>query len=482
MSISIGGLASGLDTNSLIDQLLALERTPITNLQFRQIASVTKADVFKDISGRLSTLKDLAFDLTLEATFDKKATNVTNPGAVSILSTTASVGADNGTYSINVDQLATSHTVASAQQVDSTSALGLSGTFTVNGENVTVGVGDSLTDIRDTINGTANVGVTASIVDNTLRLKSDTSGSANVISFTDDLGTDILTTMGILDGADAINNQLVAADDAQVYIDGQLVTRSSNTISDAITGVTLSLSAVNTYGVEPAATLTVSQNTNAIIGSIQAFVDQYNSVMDFIHTKNTEERVPDAENTTDKLKGLLHNDVLLSAIQSGLRLDTGSSVSGLTSAANGLAIIGISVSTDLSEAGIGKLEIDTAKLTDAINGEIDGVTVEDVKALFVANAATEPFDFSSTGIGGRLHERVGSLIGVSGRITSMENMFRSEEDRLQDSIDRLELRVEAKESQLIRRFTHMEVLMSRMRTQSDWLTQQIANLPKMTAG
>ena len=480
MSISIGGLASGLDTNSLIDQLLALERIPITNLQFRQVAAVARADVFKDIAGRLSTLKDLAFDLTLDATFDKKSTNVTNPGMISILSTTASVGADNGTYSINVDQLATSHTVASSQQVDSTSALGLSGTFTVNGENVTVGVGDSLTDIRDTINGTANVGVTASIVDNTLRLKSDTSGSANVILFADDLGTDILTTLGILDGADAINNQLVAADDARVYIDGQLVIRSSNTISDAITGVTLKLTAVNTFGVEPAATLTVSQNTNAIIASIQAFVDQYNSVMDFIHTKNTEARVPDAKTATDKLKGVLNNNFLLGSIQSGLRLDVGSTVAGLSSASSSLSFIGISVSTELAEAGIGKLEIDMAVLTDAINGAIDVVTVEDVKALFNSNASTEPFEFTSTGIAGRLHERIESLVGTGGRVDTMESLFRSEEDRLQDSIDRLEMRIETKETQLIRRFTSMEVLMSRMRTQSDWLTMQIANLPKMS--
>ncbi|GEM_PF-1096128 len=302
-----------LVTASLAPQQAILERA-----RERQDTLEIRVAVYQDLDAKIGALYD-ALEPLLQGedfVFDQKAAS---SGDTDILSARATSAAADATYTITVNNLAQAHRVRGAQQTSATAALNLSGTFRLNGVQVTVSATDSLNDIRDAIQAAMDAAVdagtitesdrvTATIIDNYLVLEANATGTANQITASDDTGT-VLQSLGVLDGTGAFVNVLQAAQDAQFNINGIDITRSSNTgLDDVIDGVTLDLAGTGTT------TLTIQADTGAIQARVNDFMAKLNDFLSWLTTKTEVKSNGDGTYT----RGTLANDTQLRDLRRNL--------------------------------------------------------------------------------------------------------------------------------------------------------------------
>lgn len=367
----ITGLASGLDVDSIIEQLMALERRPLELMQQRQLELEAQKGAWRDVNTRLRNLADKFGSLKLQATYLAKSAESSNQD---VLTATASHNAGMGTYKIEVERLATG--VVKHSEVVSegaTKPLSVTGSVIIStgaGEDVQqwaidVGLNDSLNDIVHKINSFKNdsdkaVPVSASVVANRLVLSSKATGSGSNfdVSLTGDLGTKLSGFTPVPGGGL----------DAQLRINGIEVESSSNSLADVIQGVTVNLKDVGT------STLTVAQDTKQVVDAVKAFVDQYNSTIDFINEKLQAKTQSDP----NSVKGTLSGDTTLMRLQSSLRNIVVSRSSYTEGKYVTLGDIGVATAKFVLGAAdySGKLQLDTAKLEEALKA--DPLAVKDI--------------------------------------------------------------------------------------------------------
>jgi len=374
----ISGLASGLDWQSLITQLVAVDKKPITLLETNKTALSNKKSTWNELNTNLLSLKAAAGSLSSLTDFNLFTPSATIAGTSSkvedLLSFAVGSNASEGSYDITINNLAKAQKLRSTTFSSTSAALGISGDVTINNRVLSIAATDSLANIQDKINalnsGENAAGVTASIItvspgDYRLTLTSKTTGSSG-ISIDNGSGTDILTTqLGL--------TQITAGQDAEIILDGVPITRTTNQISDVISGVTLNL-----VGTDEGATVTlnVGRDTDGIKKKIQDFVDSYNKVMSYIATQNT---APASGSTAKPLFG----DSSLQTIKSTLRSTIISEVSGLDSNLDHLSLIGINIDKT------GQLSIDD----DTLDGYLKS-NFEDVVNLFAAQGASSSSDLT----------------------------------------------------------------------------------------
>jgi len=379
---NIAGVASGLNFNSIVSQLMAVEQQQVTQLQNQQTKQQNIQSALSTLSGDMTGLRTQAQSLSDPTTFLAYASSLTSNTTTdpnTLLKITPGSTAAPGTHTIKVGQLAKAEKVGSGSAVldstgtavtSSSSALGLSGSFTITGQansaqTVTVSSGDSLSSIVTKINqlnsGSNATGVTASILqvssnDFRLVLTSDATGTANPIALS---GTDLTAGSGTLSnlqmdptGGSTLST-MQAAKDANITVDGVAVTRSSNTITDVLSGYTIDLLKSDT-----ATTVTVNTaaDKTAIEQKIQGFVDAYNKVMSFINGQMKF----DAKTQSS---GILASDSTVRSIQSQLSQKVLQAVPGLQSDRNSLPLIGVAPDQN------GQLQIDKTKLDSFLNSD-----------------------------------------------------------------------------------------------------------------
>src|SRR5690554_2442276 len=350
---SIDGLASGLDTTQLVKDLVALERRPVTQLEARKIKLQAQNDAWREINSRLYSLREAALDLQSILTFRGRSATVTGGN---VLTASAGAGTQKGVYNIKVLQLALAHSIGSDPQFAPDVPLGLEGTIKINGVAITITEEDTLETIAWKINTRADTGVNATVVqvgeeDYRLVLTAKETGAANRIILEDD--GEVLATLGFLDNEGAIKNQLQAAGDALLEINGLEVSRSTNVIDDLIPDVTLELKEEGT------ATLTLDVDIEKVVKAVEKFVEEYNSVMDLIR-KNL------AYDATTKEAGTLFGDSALIQIQSQLRGFLSRVVEGVDPAVNQLGLVGIQTASGVEGAKTGRLEFDADKFREKL--------------------------------------------------------------------------------------------------------------------
>lgn len=439
-TISFGGLVSGLDTDTILTQLIALERRPIDLLDAKQTTYENLLSSFQELNSKLLSLQTQAETLNEEETF--QAVSVTSSDET-VLTGTSSGSPNTGVYTIEVTQLAQAHAISSDSFTGSTSALNFSGDISVNSESISIATTDSLNDIRDKITA-ANAGVSAAVLqvsstDYRLILTSEETGSTE-ISISDVTGT-VAQSLGLIDGVGEIKNEQEAAQDAIIKM-GQTnpitITRSSNTIDDVIEGVTLNLLDESATGTQ--VSLTVSSDTDTVKQSIQDFVDAYNDVISYIN----EQTSYDAENDA---QGPLMGDFTARTVKSTLQRVISSEVSGLSSSLTALSRIGITSSG-------GTLSIDDTKLTSALTNNLT-----DVKELFegLTDDLTDKLDSFTDSYDGL----------IANRIDGTQNTI----DNLEDRMDTMEARVSQREELLRAQFQAMEIALAQLQSQSAFLAQ-----------
>ena len=457
MSITFGGLATGIDTNSLIDQLMAAERVPITRLESDKAWMNSRLAGFQSFDVQLQgLLTDVQKISDREQYFQRSATASSDD----FFSTTVSNDALAGTrYQIEVESLAQvqksySNAANSGFSAKDTLVFGTGNlSFTVGTETKTVTIDDnnkSLEGIAQAINDAA-IGVSAAIINDgsaspyRLTLTADDVA----ISFSldsSDLDGDVGVTA--LEGNNFTNSQL--ATEAQIKVDGLTITSSSNTITDAIPGVTLDLldAAVGTT-----TQLTISSDTAVISQNIQDFITGYNNAISFVTSQST---------MGDSDSGILSGDSGLNAVKRHLQ-DMLTNLSDNNGSFRALSQLGLETQKD------GTLTLNAETLDAAIKTDFDSV---------VSLLAGEKN--GDGGVGAQFKDYLESLTNSStGLLAGRTESINSNVSRMDERIYQMELRLEKRESTIRSQFNAMEQLVSVMNSTSDYLNTQMSALENL---
>jgi flagellar hook-associated protein 2 len=541
-SIGFGGLSSGVQWRDLVDQLVAADRArtvdPLRQQVTRATAQKTEWTKYQDL---VRKLEDSANALKLGTAFNAfSATAATSATSNrTLLNATASTGAQPGAYGVEVMELARTEKLSSGTQTDPAVALGVTGSFQLAGQTVTVAATDSLNAVRDKINalntGATPTRVSASVLrqganQHRLIISADAAGAAGTgitdggngtlaaLGFTStqtreispataaiaaalgitspppstitvngqsisvDLRVDSLisivnkiqaaggqaevltesrggqtvsrlsVTGAIAATGDAGSADIVAAlaptsgqlrtlvrgSDASVRIDGVTVTRTSNTISDALPGVTLSLQQA-----EPGTTLdvTVARDLDATAKSMDEFVKAYNDIVSFIDAQQASGQ-PLASSTILR--------TTLSSFTSALRTQ----VPALGDLSRG-ATVGLALERD------GKLSLNSTRFREVL--------------------ASNPTDlaqlFGETGIGGAVS--VAAKNATQSGTGTIFNQLKSIDEnvlRLNKRAADLQTRVDQRRASLVQQFTDMESAIARLNAQSSSLVSTVNSL------
>ena len=460
---SITGLASGLDTATIVNELLSIEKQPQLQLQQKIVVEQARQTALSSIASSLGSLQSAASALGDGSTWgDAQTVTSSDTSRVDVVRTG---GAAAGAYDISVANLASAEQLAQTGSISAATAadtlhIGLGGGDVVD---VNIAAGDSLQTIADKINGSSKIGVYVTVSDGKIVLSGKKTGAANTISVTSD---------GTLAGDLALTRKL-AADDAHYTLNGTASSSASNVVVNAIVGVQLTLKGKTsqtesiTIGEPVAATGTIKSR-------VQAFVNAYNSTLNLIVGKLSEQKVVNPSTDSDRVKGALHGDSLLTQLLRKLRSAVTDPVDGRPSATSLLSQVGVSTGSASGTAKpsddsvTGYLTLDSDTLGSALAGSLDNV-----KALFT-NATGK---YGSEGLSQRLSTLLNSYTSsttgmLSSYITSQGSLISSMQKQSSDMDERLSLR----QQQLTAQFTNMETALSSLQAQSSWLTSQINSL------
>ena len=455
--ISFGGLGNGVDFGQVVDFLVQVERIPIDRENEKKLKSQEKLTELGSLGTKLLSLQSAAISLRTRVSFDKTKVDVSTASSNTLLTATASSTASAGTYTVQVNQLAASHQIASTSgtAVSSTDTDIVSGssatfTFSVGGgsnETVSLDADATLDDLKNAINdlgagvsaSTLNTGSEASPEYRLVLTSSDT-GTSNSISIVTD-GTTLNTTGGV--------DTLQSAQDAQIVLGNPSDTtvtldRSSNTITDAITGVTLNLQGVDATNT---VSITVSQDPTAVKESIQALIASYNDVVTFINDKTF-------FNVETQERGIFVGETLPRTVLDQLRRALSDQVSGLSTLVSAGQIGFETQSND------GTIVLDEADLDEQLSENYSAV-----RDLFIENPTTGTIGFAD-----RLVDAIDALDDVeSGALAIRQNALTNEIDDLSDQIADMEADLLRFEEQQRIKFANLDGLVASLQSQLDSL-------------
>lgn len=357
--VNFSGLASGFDYRALVDAIIAQERQPAVRLENQVATYDAQQTALGGYRTRLAALKTAATALRTGTAFDATTATVSIlSGSKALVSASTSASTQPGSHTVKVSQLARAARLAGVGQADASIALGVVGTFAIDGIEIEVSALDSLATIRDRINalnsGSDPLGVSASILsvsttEHRLVLSASETGAAG-IALADVSGT-VLQQLGFVDGNGDIESSavLVAGSDAVFSIDGVAMTRTSNVVADALEGVTLTLTAAEA---DAETLVVVGRYADAARNALQGFVEAFNGLIDFIKAQGV---------ATDDSRPALYNDPLLRGIRRDLPTTLLGEVFGTEPDLATAASAGLSLTRD------GKLTFDAAKFDAAFS-------------------------------------------------------------------------------------------------------------------
>lgn len=446
--ISASGLGSGLDVESIVRQLLTIERQPVNALAQKKSSFEAQLSSYGKVKSALSTFRSALKDLDSIDDFKlhsaSSAVSGDQEAGAQIFTASANSSASLGTTSIEVVRMAERHKLAAntTYSDNDTTTIGTSGdtaTITVGSDSFVVDIGaKTLNEIRDEINDADdNTGVTATVINDDagyrLVLTADESGSESFVDVSYS-GSDVFSLNSL--NSDRDGSGIFDADDldAELLLEGQFTaTRTSNTINDVITGVTLELKGEGT------ADLTITRDIEGVQEAVQSFVDAYNEFRKVVDTER---------------KGALSADNSLLTIERAIRNEFNTAATGIDSAYSYLAELGVLVGTD------GKLAFDEDDLEDALENDFSGVA-----ALF---------GDSTEGIAYRLGELAGDLLESDGLFDAREDGINASIDSYQSRIDLAEQRLGKIEERIRAQFSALDGLVANLQATGSFLSQQLA--------
>jgi flagellar hook-associated protein 2 len=462
VAISAPGAGSNLDVNSIITQLMALERRPLTVLNQKEASYKAKISALGSLKSSLSALKTAASALVpsgLQTATEKLAANKTSVGDATLLAASADSTAVAGTYSLAGSQLAKAQRLTSpanpaiangtltidigSYDEPPTAFTAKTGTSPVN---ITIDDSNNTVEgVRDAINE-ASAGVTATVVNGSggkfLILESTSSGTANAMR--------IGGSTGILyDASNPGGNtvgETVAAKNALLKVNGIDVSSDTNSVTTAVGGLTLTLLDEPDTPSPPAdplsTTVTVSKDNATISAALETLIKAYNDSRKSIRDLG-------AYNQATRVGAVLNGDSVLRVASGQLQNVVNTPPSGLSGDYQSLSSIGISVGTD------GSLSLNSTKLDAALAADFTGV------ANLVAATGTA------------FKTAADNLIGIDGTLTSRSAGIDSSVRALASQRDAIELRMTRIEARLRRQYASLDSLISGFNNTSSFLQRQL---------
>jgi flagellar hook-associated protein 2 len=428
--IQLSGLASGLDTASIIDQLMAVERQPRTRIVMRQASEQARRDGLNQVATQLKTLKDAATALRSTATWADTQT-ATSSDATKI-AVTRTGGAGPGGYDIAVTRMASS---TQRTYTYAPPAAGTDLTFTVKDAQgadvpttIALAAGASLDDAVSTINTTAGSPVFAVNVSGKLVLASRTTGENARFTMADGAGGTLTQESERL------------GQKAQGTVDGVPFDSETNVVTGAIPGLSLTLK-----GTTASTQVDVGApgpDASALTDKVKAFTDAYNAVVDSIRAKVSEKPIANASTAAQAKTGALYGDAGLNSVLRQLRQAVSDPIAGNASALDGMGELGVSTGTASStinaDSVAGKLTFDSTKLTAALATDplavrklLGGITGTDGFAQRL-EGIVDPV----AGTNGTLSQRISSEDSTLSRIASDLLAFDARMTRKQDALNK----------------------------------------------
>ena len=458
-SISSAGIGSGLDVNSIVTQLMAIERQPLTALKTKQTSIQTTVSEYGKVKSAISTLRDAASKLagsslwaqTVSSSSDAKAVTSTTNGSVA------------GTYAVAVQSLASVQTVATGVYPVTTTSPG-SGVLRIDmgawgagqtsftgkspavSADITIAASDTLADVRDKINA-AGVGVTALIMTDSsgsrLLMRSTISGAENGFRTSGIAGLSFDPSAGA-----AGMTQTQAAADAKATVNGLPVTSTTNAFVNIVDGLSLTLNAVTTAPVN----IDVAADKENLKKAITAFADSYTAVMKLIATNTKYDPVT-------KRGGPLLADSAVSAMQTQMRSLVGD-VSGASSVFSRLSDVGLQIQTD------GSMTVNATKLDSAL------VNLPELKKAFSNSDVLNP---ANNGFAKKFKTLNDAMLSSDGSLASRTDGLGTQLTRNQRSQDDMNVRLAGIEKRLRAQYNALDSRMAELSGRSGLVSQQIAS-------
>lgn len=452
--IQITGLASGLNTDQIIQEEMAIYSRPVINLQHQQTGLQAQNTALTSIQSELQTLMADAQALGSSSLFAATQTvSTSDPTRVGAAMSAAGSGAGVGGYQVSVTQMANA-----ARRTFTYSSPTADDTLTIDNQKVTVKAGTSISDFVSQINSNSSLTVyAAATASGTVVLSNRATGNTGTgyIAIGDASPTPPSTPTLTENTTLAHQGQ-----NAQFTVDGVSGQASSNTVTNAIAGVTLTLSGVTTTS--GPVTVNVGApgpSTSAATSAVNTFIAQYNKVLGDVQTQ-----LSTRPSSSDPTVGTLYGDPGLSGLLSSLRSLMYSTTNPTATSIHSMLDIGVSTgaSTGIapSQAALnGNLQLDPAKLTSALQSS--PLETQQMLASWATQFTTLVGAQANTG--GSIDARIQ---GDNGQVTQLGNQISTMQAALTD-----------KQNQLVQQFAQLEAALSSNQSQSSWLTSQIAALP-----
>lgn len=453
-SIISSGIGSGLDIAGIVQQLVAAEGQPLeSRIVLQESRAQAKLSAFGSLKGSLSALRDKLSDLKTPDKFLARTAISSNEDAFTVSAGTNALPAN---YDIEIAQLAQSQKLTSGAFTSADAVVGTGSlTIATGGAAMILDISEennTLAGIRDSINDSlANPGVSASIVNadsgSYLIITAESTGAANGITITQADGDGGLSALEY----DPLNSLMsmtesIAAQDALIRIDGLDVMSASNTISGAIQGVTITALA-SAVGVSEQ--LSVANDDDSAKALVSDFVDAYNNIVSTIDSLTAYD--PEAQ-----AGSALVGDATIRGIQDQLRRELSVAVKDIDAPFSLLSDIGVEIQLD------GKLSINSEKL--------DVIVADDFVKL------GQLFS-NSDGFATRLYDIADGFLSSDGILESRTQGLTANIEGYSD--DRLALteRLASLETRLLRQFNALDSLLAELSSTSNFLSQQLSNLP-----
>src|SRR3954470_19244917 len=450
--VSLGGMSSGLDTQTIIDQLMAVDRAPETRMKLQTSAAQARQSTLTDVATRVRNLMTAAKDLGSVTTWiETQSLDISDS---SKLNATRLSGAAPGGHDISVSTLARSEQRSYAFTKGA-------GTLDSGDTHIAIGADDDAAAVADKINAAADSPVYAVFVQDPLGV---TANDRLVLTrkATGDYGPAAGNSLTVTGTDWTSTEEFKGGANAKFTVDGGTAQESrSNVVLSAIPGLQLTLKATGTTSVTVGAP---GPDNSAVKGKVQAFVDQYNSTVDFIRSELTEKRVPNATTDADARKGPLFADTQLTGLLAQLR-GIVAQKTGAGGAITSLADLGVTTGTGSggaasADAIAGKLTLDATKLTDALD-----TNRLDVKAFLTD---------TTKGISAKITKLLDPVAKTtSGLMDVRAKQAGDEASGYEDQIAQMEDRLTQKADRLRAQFTAMEQALAQSQSQRSWLASQL---------
>jgi len=477
----ITGIGSGMDIKGMVDAIVAAERAPketqLANLEKKTTTQLTSLGQLKsaisNFQSALSTLNSPSSFLARTATSSDSK----------VMTASVSQSAQAGSYKVEVQQLASSSKVALAA-IDGKAKLN-TGTLDIKVGDTEFGItidstNNTLDGIRDAINEAGkSAGVSATIITDDhgsrLVLSSSKAGEGNDITvavdetgveegrvslnelayagqptkpelehFAEEDDPDVAFADALADYEKG-GQTLATAQSAKLTIDGLAVTRDSNTIDDAVAGLSFTIKSAGS------STLSIAKDEAGVEANVKKFVDAYNTLMTFI---NTETNVTPVNDTSKPVVGALVGDSSVRSLVNTIRSELVSPQG--EGAIRALADMGITTKKD------GTLEMDSDKVKKAVSTDFEGVA-----AYFTGD----------NGLTSRLGDKLKPYTDGGGILESRTDSLQATIDKVDKQKEDLDTRMKAVEERLYKQFNAMDSLVAQLMSTSDSLTQLFDSMP-----